>query len=349
MSAVAKACGVNIMAVSRAFRKDGLIAPALRQRILDAAAQMNYHPNGRMGRPREQNGILRKQVRIILGEKTGAANLYHACLLGAIERTLAQCKYDCLLRTYDGSYKNFVWLCETLRCDPPLPTMIVGCFVIAQIRALLELCPDALLVDYTDNPHLSHPYNSAGFDNIEAARIMIRHLIESGRKRILLMKGHHDHPFSMDIEKGYREILLINGMEPDNTLIHCADFSAFGAYRRTFQLLDQKLTFDAVFTNDEMALGVMRALFERGKIMPDEVAVAGCDGLPYGQFTKPSLTTVIMDYNELGRIAARRVLAIHEQPGSPIRIRLVPKLEIRESTQGSRQSSTKINSKERGN
>lgn len=334
MTAIARACGVSAMTVSRALRRNHCVNQATRQRILAAAAQISYQPNGRMGRPREQSKIIRKAVRIIVEANSSGANLYRAYLLGAIERALAKHECDCLLRTYHGTYDNFVWLCDVLRSETSLPTMIVGYFPLEKLRTLLQLVPDALLVDYTENSRLTVPYDSVGFDNIETSRIAVRHLLEIGRRRILLMKGHSDHAFSMDIEKGYRDCLELSGIEFDGRLVVSTDFTATDAYKRALDIIDQGLKFNAVFTNDEMALGVMRALAERSKRIPDDVAVAGCDGLFYGNFIKPSLTTIILDHNELGRTAVEHLLAPRKRERPSMRIRLVPRLEIRESTIG---------------
>ena len=334
MIAIARKCGVSAMTVSRALRHNHCVNQATRRKILAAAARISYQPNGRTGRPREQSKNFRQPVRIIVEANLGGANLYHAYLLGAIEMALAKHECDCLLRTYDGNYDNFVWLCDVLRSEISLPTMIVGYFSLEKLRTLLQLAPDALLVDYTENPRLTCPYDSVGFDNIEASRIAVRHLLEIGRRRILLMKGHPDHSFSMDIEKGYCDVLELSGIEFDNHLVVSADFTAAGAYQRTLDSIDRGLKFDAVFTNDEMALGVMRALSEKGKLIPEHVAVAGCDGLSFGSFITPSLTTVVLDYAELGRVAGEHLLASKERKRPSMRIRLVPRLEIRESTIG---------------
>jgi DNA-binding LacI/PurR family transcriptional regulator len=117
-------------------------------------------------------------------------------------------------------------------------------------------------------------------------------------------------------------------------LIGRADFSADNALTLLHQTMDQGLAFDAVFTNDEMAIGVLRALHERGKRVPEDVAVAGCDGLPIGLQTVPSLTTVALDYAQLGQAAVEKVLAERPADAPPSRVKLLPKLVVRESTSG---------------
>lgn len=89
---------------------------------------------------------------------------------------------------------------------------------------------------------------------------------------------------------------------------------------------------DTIFTNDEMATGVLRALHERGRRVPADVAVAGCDGLPIGLQTIPQLTTVALDYEQMGQTAVDRLFTRPDGNRPVFRVRLVPALVVREST-----------------
>lgn len=332
LTSIARACGVSAMTVSRVFRHDSGVGPATRRRILAAAAQKGYHPGTQTGRPSAPKQNNRAVAQVIVDTNLGGANLFHAYLLGVIEGALARHKYDCLLRTYNGSYDNFIWLCDLLRSEEHPATIILGNFSLKHMGTMLKLCPKVLLVDYTDNPRLALPYNSIGFDNVEAARLAIRHLFDIGRRRILLLKGHAEHIFSIEIERGYREMHLINGLKINESLITTSDFTSGGAERTVSGLLRRGFNFDAVFTNDEMALGVMAALRTHGKSIPRDIAVCGCDGLPFGKYLQPALTTVVLDYAELGEMAVEQLVMSNSRTSQPVRIRLLPKLEIREST-----------------
>jgi DNA-binding LacI/PurR family transcriptional regulator len=330
---IARACRVSIMTVSRAFKEGHLLKPATLEVILKTAAQKGYQPDGMMGRPRRRNTDTRRTAQVVIEMNIDSGtSLFHAHLLGVIEKALAQKEHDCLLRTYDGSYHNFVWLSEILRSNHPCPTMFIGNFHLNHLQTLLKICPSALLVDYSENPHLTCAYNSIGFDNVEAARLAVRHLLAQGRRKILLLKGHPNHFFSRDIERGYREVFQINKLRINETLIVNSDFTPTDACQIIKRLIKSGVKFDAVFTNDEMAMGVIKALRECDRIVPDDVAVCGCDGLPFGVFLSPALSTVILDYAELGKAAVDKLILPHGKTAMPERIKLVPRLEIREST-----------------
>lgn len=79
-------------------------------------------------------------------------------------------------------------------------------------------------------------------------------------------------------------------------------------------------------------MGVLYALHKRGIRVPDDIAVAGCDGLPLGQYTIPSLTTMLLDYKSLGRMAVENIFIKERESKTACRIRLLPCVEVREST-----------------
>ena len=90
-------------------------------------------------------------------------------------------------------------------------------------------------------------------------------------------------------------------------------------------------SFDSVFTTDEIATGVYRAMLSSGKKIPEDAAVCGCDNLPSGEVLYPSLTTISLDYEKLAQLAVEFVIR-KEKSGIPRRIRFTPELIIREST-----------------
>jgi LacI family transcriptional regulator len=91
---------------------------------------------------------------------------------------------------------------------------------------------------------------------------------------------------------------------------------------------------DAVFTNDEMAVGLMKAFRERGIKVPDDVAVVGYDNLPVGETITPALTTIAVDREKMGALAARRAFELAQGTFAGERFEktaLFPELIVRDS------------------
>lgn len=330
---IADFCEVSSMTVSRALRSDQSVSVETRDLILKAAETLGYQPRVRMGRPRQIKTEKKapSSVEVILGAQLHT--LFYSELLTAIEAELADHKYDCVIRTLMGDFSEFVNLCDVLRMSPNTPTLIVGYLPHQQLKTLLEARPNALLVDHTGDPRLDLPYSSLGFDNEDASLTMVRHLVEKGCRRILLIKGFSDHYFSRDIEQGYREAMRQTGREVDPDLIIETNFSTENTVEKLEDVLDKGLDFDGVFTNDEMAHAVLHTLQKRGLRVPEDIAVAGCDGLPFSRYTIPSLSTVELDYKNLGRLAVEHILRQSRHRSYVARrTRLLANLVVREST-----------------
>jgi len=332
MATLAKACGVSPMTVSRALRSGVSVASQTQRRIRELAAKSGYQVNGRFGRPRRAPAVAGQPIEIVIGAAIAGGNLYHARLMVAIEQELSRHGRDCLIRTCGNDYDQFLLLCDALRRTKPTDLLIIGYFPTDRLQSLLDLAPHPILVDQTGNAGLTGPYESIGFDNVEASRLAVRHLLDIGRRRILLIKGPADHHFSRDIEQGYRETHKARQQALDEDLVVATDFTPDGARQAVATARAADISFDAVFTNDEMAMGVLRALYEAKLSIPKQVAVVGCDGLPISAYTMPSLTTIEMNYQRLAQMAVEHLFARRQAATPPLRIQLVPKLLVREST-----------------
>jgi DNA-binding LacI/PurR family transcriptional regulator len=111
------------------------------------------------------------------------------------------------------------------------------------------------------------------------------------------------------------------------------DWSPASGYRVGLQLAGD-LEVTAIFVaNDQMALGVLRALHERGREIPREVSVVGFDDIPEAQYFTPPLTTVRQDFGEMGRSSLRLLLELmHDTGQPPQRVTIAPELVVRRST-----------------
>ncbi|MDR6978531.1 DNA-binding LacI/PurR family transcriptional regulator [Streptomyces sp. 3330] len=159
-------------------------------------------------------------------------------------------------------------------------------------------------------------------DNRGGARLAVRHLVALGRRRIATVAGPYDQENSAaDRLAGYRDVLREAGSPP---LVERADYTRQGGADAMAALLDRRPDLDAVFVaSDLMAAGALQSLRERGRRVPEDVAVVGFDDLAsIAETTDPPLTTVHQDIEEMGRLMARLLLAGEDAPigsrdGSP--------------------------------
>ena len=328
---IARECGVSAMTVSRALRQSSKVHPDTLARILAKAEELGYFKSSRLGRPLCPSGNVPRRIHLILGGSGSTVSIFHSRLVNHIQRTLIRYNCECLLFSNDASYSGFLILLQALKRREADAHIIIGDFPDNQLKTLLMSFPGAILLDNPGIPEFDATFSSFNFDNVAGAAAMLKHLLDSGRRRILLLGGRKDHFFTMAMEQAYMELLPEYGIETDPELIRYADFTAPGAAAAMEKVIAEKIHFDAVFSNDEMALGVYRVLADHHISIPQDVAVAGCDNLPLGQMLYPALSTVDLDYGKLAR-AALDFLLEEKNTFSPCRIMITPELKLREST-----------------
>jgi DNA-binding LacI/PurR family transcriptional regulator len=183
----------------------------------------------------------------------------------------------------------------SLRTDDPLPA----------VTDRLAL-PAVFFGRPAGDAERSSRYLYVNVDNRAGARDAVRHLVGLGRRTIGTVTGPLDQTAAEDRLQGYRDVL------PDAPprLAVEGDFTLEGGARATERLLDRCPELDAVFVaSDLMAAGALRVLRERGRRVPEDVAVVGFDDIPaIAEATDPPLTTVNQDAEAMGRLMARTLL-----------------------------------------
>jgi len=179
-------------------------------------------------------------------------------------------------------------------------------------------------------------YASILIDNRAGAHLAVDHLIACGHRDIAFVGGDIDHPSLSDRLEGYREKLqenhipvqeqLIDVQEPDSRIANGA--------RAMARLLQQHLTPSAVFAaNDAMAIGCIQQILQSGLKIPSDIAVAGFDDIEMSSLMQPSLTTLHVFKEELGRQAVETLVGMIRN-GDTMRVtKLLPvELKVRESS-----------------
>ncbi|MGD8166711.1 LacI family DNA-binding transcriptional regulator [Herbiconiux sp. P16] len=148
---------------------------------------------------------------------------------------------------------------------------------------------------------------SVSADDAHGAVSMVQYLVDQGRQRIATIAGPPDTPGGIARLEGYRRVL---GPRFDPALVEVGDYTVAGGAAAMRRLLARTPALDAVFAaNDAMAVGALEALQAAGRIVPDDVAVAGFDDNDFASRTTPGLTTVRQPFP---RISAEMVRVLME-------------------------------------
>jgi DNA-binding LacI/PurR family transcriptional regulator len=183
-------------------------------------------------------------------------------------------------------------------------------------------------------------YDHVAIDNVAAARDAVNHLIATGRTRIAAIGSQPLEEYATPLQRsaGYESALTDAGMpvRPDYVTT-AAHYSRSEGYEAARALLELDPRPDAIFCfSDLLAIGAMRAVFDAGLSVPEDVAVIGIDDVEEGRFARPSLSTISLDTPFIARESVRRIIERIDDPESPATEIVAPhKLVVRESTGGS--------------
>ncbi len=289
---VAAQAGVSPATVSRVFTQPEAVAPDTRRRVLDVADELNYspHPVAR-SLARGRSGHL----GIVVPDM---ANAYSAAIAKAVQQEARR----------DG-YALFVAGSDELPQDEEqwaraMATQVDGLLLVS------PLMPDAALRELADqgplvlvNRHLDG-VPAVLTDATEATGHAVEHLHALGHRRILYLAGPDSYANTMRLE-GYHAACSRLGVEP----VQLGPFQArFAAGVRAADLVLAAGATGVVAYNDEVAVGVVNRLADRGVRVPDDLSVTGFDDTPLAGMVTPRLTTVRLPMAAAGQAAARLLL-----------------------------------------
>lgn len=318
LEAVAAHAGVSRATVSRVVNGVSGVRAPVRERVLRAVAELGYVPNN--------------AARSLVTRRTGAVAVvvaepedrvftdpFFAQQLRGISRELSRADTQLLLmmsespadsrrigRYLTGGHVDGI-LMFSLHNDDPLPAIAAdsGLPTVFGGRPWWTVAEGEPPPCYVDA------------DNRGGARLAVAHLLDRGRRRIGVLTGPLDQTSALDRLDGYRDALRDAGItDPDPALVAHGDFTAEGGERAMAELLDRCPDLDAVFAgSDLMATGALRALRDRGRRVPDDVAVVGFDDLAPAAWADPPLTTVRQDVRAMGGMMANLLLRMLDTEG----------------------------------
>jgi len=180
-------------------------------------------------------------------------------------------------------------------------------------------------------------FDHVAIDNERAAYDAVTHLVESGRRRIAAIGTQPDEEYATPRQRGagYEAALRDAGLELDAAIeLPSSRYSRSDGYEAMRSLLAAGAEVDAVFCfSDLLAMGAMRAIFDAGLSVPEDIAVIGIDDIEEGRYSRPTLSSVSLDTAFIAREAIRRITARIENPDAPAQQVLAPHRVVpREST-----------------
>lgn len=328
---VARSAGVSIATVSRALRGLPDVAPSTRDRVLAAAAELNYVASPFAAR-------LASGRTATVGVVVPFVNRwFFAEVIATVEAALRLAGFDLLLYNL-GDQSGRARFFDVMPMRKRVDAVLVVSLVLSdeEFAALATLdCPVGLLgIERAGCV-------STRIDDIAAARLAVDYLLTLGHRRIALVGGDTDDPmrFTPPLyrREGYGAALREAGIEPDPQLERLGYFTVEGGTAAAEQLLGLAEPPTAIFAEaDEMAFGVLRAVRRAGMRVPDDVAVIGFDDQANAALM--DLSTVHQPVAEQALDVTTRLLAVLASGGDaePATVVLPTEVVVRGSTEAAR-------------
>ena len=323
MSDVGRLAGVSHQTVSRVINGSPKVRPETRRRVIAAMRELDYRPNT----------VARALVTgrtYTLGVVGFDTTLYGpASVLFGIERAAHEAGYLMIVASLKALNRSSVsFAIDRLRVQGVDGILVIAPHLEAA-DALGHAPIDVPVVAVEAGPVDIVPV--VAVDQYQGAVSATQHLLDLGHESVWHVSGPPDWLESRERIEGWRRTLETAGAHAPTPLP--GDWSARAGYDHGRRLsADPAVT--AIFAaNDQMALGVIRALHEAGRAIPDEVSVVGFDDIPEAPYFLPPLTTVRQDFIEVGSRSLRLLVRrIEVGDRAPSRSLVQPQLIVRSST-----------------
>lgn len=327
---IARLAGVSVTTVSRALNGYSDVNADTRKRIEQIAKEIEYSPNALA------RSLVMKHTKTIgllvsgLSRDGAKDNIVFDVLTG-INEHCGSMGYDLVLfntTTSKQKEKTYAQLCRERRVDG---VIVQG--IKKDDPYLIEIFDSNIPCVLIDVPVESEHAGYVSTDNVDGSMKAIRHLTELGHSNIAMMNGHDQAYVSKERRKGFELGMLEEGLVIHPEWIVNGEFTEVKAEEVAYRLLKNSPEITAVFcASDLMALGVMRAAFELGKRVPDDVSIVGYDDITLASYVTPALTTIAQDTFRMGYEAAELLLKILHQTAEE-RVQLIDnELKVRKTT-----------------
>jgi LacI family transcriptional regulator len=320
---VAARAGVSVATVSRVLNRNAVVKEETSRHVQDVARRLRYVPNTAA----RALSIRRSHtIGVVLPDVHGE---FFSEVIRGIDVAARKAGFHILVSGSHSDAGEMLSVLETMR---------------GRVDGLLVMAPDVALGSLRDQIPADLPLvliNAAAdehdvvtIDNYGGALAMTQHLTSLGHACVAFIKGPDPNADARERLRGYRQAMRQVGVR-DRGLERPGDFTEEAGREAAKALLGRSPRPTAIFAaNDAMAIGALSACSEAGVRVPDDVAVAGFDDIRVGRYVAPSLTTVHVDIDELGRRAFDLVFDAIERSAdrAPRRECVSTSLVIRDST-----------------
>lgn len=297
---LAEKLNISVSTVSRALKDNPEISQKTRKAVQTLAKALGYKPNpiAVALKTHKSNtiGVVVPQI----------VSTFFATVVKKIEEVAEHYGYNILVASSNESFekeKKNIDIFLANRCDGIILSISKATTSYDHIKQILNMGVPLVLFDRTTK---ELDVAKVVADDADAAYKIVQHLIHGGARKIALLTGPEQLSIGKNRMKGYLKAMTLNKLEINQDyIIRCDDFSVKAAKEATKRLLNMENVPDAVFgINDDMAIGAIEAIKEKGLKIPQDVAVFGFSNSKRSHYMSPSVSTINQFPEKIGEKAA---------------------------------------------
>ncbi|WP_374763753.1 LacI family DNA-binding transcriptional regulator [Yunchengibacter salinarum] len=323
--AVSRLAGVSLATVSRVINGNVRVKAETRKKVEDAIKALDYHPNSAAKSLASNRS---DSIGLLVSELHGP---FFGGLMSVIEKDLREAGKHVIITAGHANARSEEKGIDFLinrNCDG----LILHCEDLSDLK-LLQLSEKDVPLILVNRYVEDLKDGCIDLDNREGGRLACQHLIDQGHRRIACISGPKWKRDAMNRLKGHRGALEQAGIPWQPALCAEGTYREESGYDCMLRLLDSGQPMTAVACgNDEMAVGAMKALRERGIQIPQDISVVGFDDVVFATLAVPPLTTVHFPVDDMGHLAADLILSkCYGEERDIGALRFKPRLVVRNS------------------
>lgn len=332
---IAKICGVGVSTVSRAINNHPDINPETKEKIMNTIKKYGYVPNN------SARNLKRVDAKAIAVLVKGIANPFFSNMIKIIEEECKKKHYSMELQHIESG-EDEVDVAQKVVKEKRLRGIIFlgGLFSHSEEKLKKLNVPFVFSTAGSIPENINKKqYSNIGVDDYKESMKLVDYLISIGHRKIAIIVAEPKEESIGQLRlEGYCDALKEHGIEVDEKLIFqtnndISHFSMENGYLTAKRLIASGEEFTAVYAvSDSLAIGAIRALLESGRRVPDDVSVAGYDGIDVSGYISPSLTTIRQPVEEMAETTIKLLFDIIAGKKNHQHITYDAKLLVREST-----------------
>ena len=309
---VARQCGMSISTVSKVFNGYPDISEDTRRQVLKLAREMGYQPNA-LARALKTNRSYNLGVLFVDENTSGLMHPFFAAMLNAFKSEAETHGYDITFINHNIVTTEMTYLehCHYRNVDG----VCLACvdFYSDEVAELVNSDIPSITVD-----HVFENRPCIVSDNLTGIRMLVNHAADMGHRRIAYIHGQRNSAVTETRIGGFRREMQALGFPVPEGYVVEGRYDDVGTTRKlTRELLERSDRPTCILLPDDASFfGAMEAIRELGLRLPEDVSLAGYDGIRLTQSLHPRLTTVFQDSEAMGRLAAQRLIDRVEHPNT---------------------------------